>query len=140
LYIIINCTEAAQAIDDKYANEVSKHSGGAGMKRVIAVTLLLAVTANLKAAAPAKGSAAFSLQALRDPFVLPPKGDVVSTKTLRLEGIVQMGDKRCAVLARGKSRDVLEQGAVFEGYTLLTIDADSVVLSRGNSQKRLTLE
>jgi len=110
------------------------------MKRGIAVTLVLAVTASLKAAAPAKGSAAFSLQALRDPFALPPRGDAVSTKKVRLEGIVQMGTKYCAVLARGTNRDVVEQGAVFEGYTLLTIDAKGVVLSRGESQTRLTLE
>ena len=66
------------------------------MKRVIVVASVLAVAFNLEAAAPAKGSAASSLQALRDPFTLPLKGDVACEKKLRLEGIVQMGDKRCA--------------------------------------------
>lgn len=79
---------------------------------------------------------------IRDPFSLPEqKKKPVSKEPINLEGIVYSGQKRsAAVLISGQERQVVQRGERFQGYQLIMIGKDFVVLARGKKKQKLCIK
>ena len=79
---------------------------------------------------------------LPDPFALPPRQGSIgsSSGTVVLEGVFEVEGKPCVALASGSDHEILSIGAVFKGYTVVTIDKQSVHLKKGEETETLTLD
>jgi type II secretory pathway component PulC len=92
------------------------------------------------------GNGFFGLDAtvcqLRDPFALAKRTKkTAKADTMSLEGLVIAGQERtAAILVYGSKREVVTCGQKFEGYTLVAINKNSVVLIKGKKKKTLMID
>ena len=79
---------------------------------------------------------------LPDPFAMPPRQGCTSSRavTVGLEGIIEIEGKPCAALVCGDDHEMVPVGSVFKGYTLITIEKESVCLEKEGKTKTLTLD
>lgn len=79
---------------------------------------------------------------LPDPFAMPPRQGCTSSRavTVGLEGIIELGGKPCAALVCGDEHEIVSVGGTFKGYTLVTMDNESVCLEKEGEKKTLTLD
>jgi Tfp pilus assembly protein PilO len=79
---------------------------------------------------------------LRNPFVMSSPKALSAQQTVLLEGIVSTGGAgvASALMSCGSLREIVTQGDTFQGYRLALVNKTSVVLTKGKTRKKLTVE
>ncbi len=79
---------------------------------------------------------------IRDPFqYYSQHTSTKNTASITLEGVVCVGNKRsAAIIAHGQKREVVQRGECFEGYTLIVLEKDFVVVQRGKIKKKIFIK
>lgn len=84
----------------------------------------------------------YTIQRSRDPFYL----SVIQHKNQKkhspvtLNGIVKVGDRQGVILTIHHETETLFEGQAFNGYLVKAIQADGVVLAKGNQCKKYFLD
>jgi Tfp pilus assembly protein PilO len=79
---------------------------------------------------------------LRNPFVMSSQKTLSAQQAVVLEGIVSAGETgtASALMSCGGLREIVALGDIFHGYRLASIDKTSVVLTKGKTRRKLTVE